>query len=135
MTHTHDRQHDHAAHALPDGMNDLLELDAEVLRDYWTAALDWVRDAAAPLSPARLLDLGAGTGTGAIGLAQRFPEAEVVALDISPVSVDRVRAKAAALVDPIKRRILEVLRGDGDRWSSRILRLIQRFRKSVHEAR
>src|SRR3984885_8507523 len=46
-----------------------------------------------------------------------------------------LRAKAAALVDPIKRRILEVLRGDGDRWSSRMLRLIQRFRKSVHEAR
>jgi hypothetical protein len=46
-----------------------------------------------------------------------------------------LRAKAAALVDPIKRRILEILRGNGDRWSSRILRLIQRFRKSVHEAR
>jgi hypothetical protein len=46
-----------------------------------------------------------------------------------------LRAKAAALVDPIKRRILEILRGDGDRWSSRMLRLIQRFRKSVHEAR
>ena len=27
------------------------------------------------------------------------------------------------------------LRGDGDGWSSRMLRLIQRFRKSVHEAR
>ena len=46
-----------------------------------------------------------------------------------------LRAKAAALVDPIKRRIREILRGDGDRWSSRMLRLIQRFRKSVHEAR
>ena len=46
-----------------------------------------------------------------------------------------LRAKAAALVDPIKRRIVEMLRGDGDRWSSRMLRLIQRFRKSVHEAR
>jgi hypothetical protein len=46
-----------------------------------------------------------------------------------------LRAKAAALVDPIKRRILEVLRGNGDRWSSRMLRLIQRFRKRVHEAR
>jgi hypothetical protein len=46
-----------------------------------------------------------------------------------------LRAKAAALVDPIKRRILDILRGDGDRWSSRMLRLIQRFRKSVHEAR
>jgi hypothetical protein len=46
-----------------------------------------------------------------------------------------LRAKAAALVDPIKRRIVEILRGDGDGWSSRMLRLIQRFRKSVHEAR
>jgi hypothetical protein len=46
-----------------------------------------------------------------------------------------LRAKAAALVDPIKRRIMEILRGDGDGWSSRMLRLIQRFRKSVHEAR
>src|SRR5271163_2742365 len=44
-----------------------------------------------------------------------------------------LRAKAAALVDPIKQRIVEILRGDGDRWSSRMLRLIQRFRKSVHE--
>ena len=46
-----------------------------------------------------------------------------------------LRAKAAALVDPIKQRIREILRGDGDGWSSRTLRLIQRFRKSVHEAR
>lgn len=46
-----------------------------------------------------------------------------------------LRAKAHALVEPIKQRILEALRGNGDRWSSRMLRLIQRFRKSVHEAR
>jgi hypothetical protein len=46
-----------------------------------------------------------------------------------------MRAKAAALVTPIKHRIREILRGDGDGWSSRMLRLIQRFRKSVHEAR
>jgi hypothetical protein len=46
-----------------------------------------------------------------------------------------LRAKARALVEPIKLRIKEALRGDGGGWSSRILRLIQRFRKSVHEAR
>jgi len=46
-----------------------------------------------------------------------------------------LRAKAAELVDPVKRRILETLRGDGDGWSSRMLRLIARFRKSVHQAR
>jgi hypothetical protein len=46
-----------------------------------------------------------------------------------------MRAKAAALVQPIEQRIREMLRGDGDGWSSRTLRMIQRFRKSVHQAR
>ena len=46
-----------------------------------------------------------------------------------------LRAKANALVDPIKRRITDALRGHREGWSSRMLRLIQRFRKSVHEAR
>src|ERR1700675_5035035 len=47
--------------------------------------------------------------------------------------VMELRARAHALVDPIKLRIKAALRADG--WSSRMLRLIQRFRKSVHEAR
>ena len=48
-----------------------------------------------------------------------------------------LRAKAKALVDPLKQRIVTSLRGDGDRdsWSVRTLRLIQRFRKGVHQAR
>ena len=46
-----------------------------------------------------------------------------------------LRARAAALVNPIKQRIREILRGDGNGWSSRTLRMIQRFRKSVHQAR
>lgn len=46
-----------------------------------------------------------------------------------------MRARAAALVNPIKQRIREILRGDGNGWSSRTLRMIQRFRKSVHQAR
>lgn len=47
----------------------------------------------------------------------------------------KVRAKAAELVDPIKRRIRALIAGDGEGWSSRTLRLIQRFRRSVHQAR
>jgi hypothetical protein len=46
-----------------------------------------------------------------------------------------LRAKAMAVVEPVKLRILDMLRGNGEGWSSRMLRLIQRFRKSVHEAR
>jgi hypothetical protein len=47
----------------------------------------------------------------------------------------KVRVKAHQLVDPIKRRIRELITGNGEGWSARTLRLIQRFRKSVHEAR
>ena len=46
-----------------------------------------------------------------------------------------LRAKAKALVDPIKARILEILTGSGEGWSARTLRLIQRFRKAVQQAR
>jgi hypothetical protein len=47
--------------------------------------------------------------------------------------VIEMRSKATALVDPLKQRIKNALSGDG--WSSRVLRLIQRFRKGVHQAR
>ena len=96
-THAH---HDHHAHrhagAAEDDYTDLLDLDAEVLRDHWSDGLDWVQSVAAGTARTRLLDLGAGTGTGAIGLARRFPDAEVIALDVSPVSVAKIGAKAAA---------------------------------------
>jgi hypothetical protein len=46
-----------------------------------------------------------------------------------------LRAKANELVDPIKQRIREAMRGDGDGWSSRMFRLVQRFRKRVQQAR
>jgi SAM-dependent methyltransferase len=108
MTHVHDQHqhgHGHGHGAGSDGMTDLLELDAEVLHGYWTSALDWVRavtdgtaaDVTAPGTgaPARILDLGAGTGTGALGLARRFPAAEVIAVDVSADSLGRLRDKAA----------------------------------------
>ena len=45
------------------------------------------------------------------------------------------RAKALALVTPVMSQLKDALGGDGGGWSSRMLRLIQRFRKRVHEAR
>jgi hypothetical protein len=47
----------------------------------------------------------------------------------------KTRAKATELVEPIKQRIKDLLTSNGEGWSSRTLRLIQRFRKSVREAR
>src|SRR6202034_4768395 len=46
-----------------------------------------------------------------------------------------LRAKAQALVTPIMSQLKEAVGGGGDGWSSRMLRLIARFRKRVHEAR
>ena len=81
---------------------DLLDLDGDVLRGYWDAALDRVTAALASSpadeqgAPARVVDLGAGTGTGTIGLARRLPHAEVVAVDVSELALARVDAKARA---------------------------------------
>ncbi len=46
-----------------------------------------------------------------------------------------LRAKAHAIVDPIKLRIREAIGGARGGWSSRLLRMVQHFRKRVHEAR
>jgi hypothetical protein len=46
-----------------------------------------------------------------------------------------LRRRANELVRPIMTRIKDILRAGGDGWSARMLRLIQRFRKRVREAR
>ncbi len=97
-----DRAHTHAGPAFETELDDLLDLDGRVLRHYWDAALDRVTAAVAYVpeavrkGPARVIDLGAGTGTGALGLACRLPDADVVAVDVSEQSLARVDAKAQA---------------------------------------
>ena len=46
--------------------------------------------------PARALDLGTGTGAGALWLAREFPEARVTGVDISEAMIERARAKLPA---------------------------------------
>ena len=46
-----------------------------------------------------------------------------------------LRHQARVLVEPIMLRIREILQSDGDSWSFRMWRLIQRFRRRVREAR
>ncbi len=93
---------DHAhTHGDPNAIGDaelaeLLDLDGEVLRSYWVQALATVRQATVGLQ-ARVLDLGAGSGVGAIALAQRCDRAEVVAVDVSEPMLQRIREKALDL--------------------------------------
>ena len=44
-------------------------------------------------SPQRVLDVGTGTGAGAFAVAERFPEAEIVGVDLSRKMVARARQK------------------------------------------
>ena len=46
-----------------------------------------------PVRPSRVLDLGTGAGTAALFAARRFPDAEVVGVDVSPGMIEQARAR------------------------------------------
>jgi SAM-dependent methyltransferase len=75
-------------------MAQLLDLDAEVLHVHLTAVLDDLHQRTGDLAGGRILDLGAGSGTGTLALARRFAEAHVTALDVSPDMLNHLRGKA-----------------------------------------
>ncbi len=52
--------------------------------------------AALPEPPRRVLDLGTGTGLAAFAVARRFPEAEVVGVDLAARMVEQARAGTPA---------------------------------------
>ncbi|WP_274911939.1 class I SAM-dependent methyltransferase [Streptomyces sp. WZ-12] len=84
----HQEHRDHEA-----GLADLLDLDAEVLGPFLDEVTGWVRGQTRA-APRAIVDVGAGTGTGTAALARRFPGARLVAVDRSPVMLDRVAATA-----------------------------------------
>ena len=49
-------------------------------------------------APRRALDVGTGTGNAALLVAERFPDAEVTGVDLSPAMVAAARAKAPGRV-------------------------------------
>ncbi|MBO0511055.1 methyltransferase domain-containing protein [Streptomyces beijiangensis] len=77
-------------------MAELLELDAEVLQTCLSELTAWLGELSDP-EPARIVDLGSGTGTGTIALARRFGQAGVTAVDISPQMLHRLAKKASTL--------------------------------------
>jgi SAM-dependent methyltransferase len=87
--------HHPAAETDPAALGGLLDLDAEVLHSFLSEVITWVHDLAG--DPHRILDLGSGTGTGALALVQRFAGADVVALDLEAQLLDRLRDKARDL--------------------------------------
>ncbi|GIF71298.1 hypothetical protein Asi02nite_08160 [Asanoa siamensis] len=89
----------------------MLDLDAEVLHEYHRELIGWVGQESADRPqgrPAadrpRVVDLGAGSGTGSLALARELPGAEVTAVDVDPDMLAhlRARADAAGLGDRIR---------------------------------
>lgn len=92
--HQHHQHHQHeGAHHGDAGLADVLDLDAEVLGSYLDEVTEWAAEHA-PTTVRTIADVGAGTGTGLWALARRYPEAELVAIDQSPLLLDRLRATA-----------------------------------------
>jgi ubiquinone/menaquinone biosynthesis C-methylase UbiE len=53
--------------------------------EYWNFLLGNALEAAGePSAPRRIIDIGSGSGNSVIPLANRFPDAEIIATDISP---------------------------------------------------
>lgn len=92
--HHHER---HADDSQQQNFVELLDLDAAVMHAYWDDVLGWVHRLADGSPCRNVLDLGAGTGVAALGLAQRFASAHVTALDIDEVSLARIAEKARLL--------------------------------------
>lgn len=52
-------------------------------------------------APARILEIGCGTGRNLVALAEAFPSAKITGLDLSADMLDRARAKIAPFADRI----------------------------------
>jgi SAM-dependent methyltransferase len=92
----HPHQNHHGADDSTVAMAELLELDAEVLETYLSELTGWLGELTDG-DPGRIVDLGSGTGTGAIALARRFARADVTAVDISSQMLHRLSKKVSAL--------------------------------------
>lgn len=92
----HHSRHDHGGHDHADeaALAELLDLDAAALPDYLPEVTALIREHLDDRPVHRILDMGAGTGNGALALTQRFPDAEVIAVDISEHMLNRLRDKA-----------------------------------------
>jgi SAM-dependent methyltransferase len=94
---SHPAHHDHGSETDEAPLAALLDLDAEVLDSYLQDLVGWVHDLAGEPPPRRILDVGSGTGTGALSLLRSFDGASAVALDVSDYMLSRLRDKARDL--------------------------------------
>ncbi|MGW4465806.1 class I SAM-dependent methyltransferase [Micromonospora sp. NPDC004704] len=77
-----------------DHLIEMLDLDAEVLHEYHRNLIGWV-GREAPDRP-RVVDVGAGSGTGSLALARELPGSEITAVDVAPEMLAHLRSRADA---------------------------------------
>jgi len=98
---THDQQHHRHHHSGSEEdsavLIEQLDLDAVVFGSYLASVTGLVQEQAAGRAVRQILDLGCGTGNGALKLAQLFGDAEVIAVDSSAPMLARLQAKARDL--------------------------------------
>ncbi|QEU89939.1 class I SAM-dependent methyltransferase [Streptomyces kanamyceticus] len=89
----HRHHHEHGADSQDSAQAELLDLDAEVLAEHIASITAWL-----PLktAPRQIVDLGCGTGAGTFALLDRFPEAQITAVDTSAGHLKDLREKACA---------------------------------------
>jgi SAM-dependent methyltransferase len=85
-----DHNHHRHDHHQDNDLAELLELESEVLQDHLTAMVGFLPELTSP----RILDVGAGTGNGTLTLLRRYPDAQIIALDVSPEMLARLAKKA-----------------------------------------
>ena len=95
MAHQH--THQHAAETEAPALAELLDLGAEVMHAYQAEVTGWIAGLTVGQPPRQILDLGAGTGAGAVGLAWQFGKAAVIAVDASEYMLERLAARARDL--------------------------------------
>ncbi|MEU9882353.1 class I SAM-dependent methyltransferase [Streptomyces phaeochromogenes] len=91
--HGHEHEHDAGDHS------EILDLDADVLAEHIASITAWLPVGS---GPRRIVDLGCGTGAGSLALLDRFPEAEVTAVDVSAAHLHRLQEKAAGAADRLR---------------------------------
>jgi SAM-dependent methyltransferase len=81
---------------------EMLDLDAEVLHEYFRELIGWVGREA--VDRPSVVDLGAGSGTGSLALVREIPGSTVTAVDVSPQMLAHLcsRADSAGLGDRIR---------------------------------
>ncbi|MEU2758765.1 methyltransferase [Streptomyces sp. NPDC007094] len=108
--HAHD--HTHASDSTPNGLPEILDLDAALFAPHLTALTGRIACLAGN-DVRHIVDLGSGTGTGTFALLERFPTARVTAVDSSPAMLERLvsAARERGLDDRV--RTLEADAGAG----------------------